>query len=38
MNRHLSNEGHECKTGHAKGKALAGKRRINEESKEGEHG
>jgi hypothetical protein len=35
MNRHLNNEGQECKTSHAKERALV-EGRVNEESKEGE--
>jgi hypothetical protein len=35
MNRHLSNEGQERKTGHVKGRAVMGGRGINEEDKVG---
>jgi hypothetical protein len=34
MNRHLNNEGQECKTGHVKGRGLPGGE-VNEEGKEG---
>jgi hypothetical protein len=35
MNRHLNNEGQECKTGYVKRRALAGGGRVNEYGKEG---
>jgi hypothetical protein len=34
MNRHLNNEGQECKLGHVKGRALA-RGEVNEEGKTG---
>jgi hypothetical protein len=33
MNRHLKNEGQECKTGHDKGQNPHGRGRVNEKGK-----
>jgi hypothetical protein len=38
MNRHLSNEGHEWNTGHARGEVTNGRGRAKEGSKENKYG
>jgi hypothetical protein len=38
MNRHLNNEGQECKTSHIKGRALIGGRGQMKKVKKGEYG